>query len=99
MSLRLSPDEAWEFLKFLLSDEISLWATETNTIPYATDAAVASLAESDDPILSQIPAMLTQDPEHNLMLDPTPEFELLRAFRANVAILEKCLYFFGHIES
>jgi hypothetical protein len=51
---------------------------------------VASLAESDDPILSQIPAMLTQDPEHNLMLDPTPEFELLHrtfveAFQAVMA--------------
>ena len=35
----------------------------------------------DDPILKQIPAMLNGDPQHNLFLLPTPDFEKLhRAF-------------------
>ena len=70
-------EQAWEYIKFVLSDEISLWLTETATIPFATKAVFSSFKTSTDPILSQIPAMLNQDSEHNLMLNPTPEFVLL----------------------
>ena len=82
-------DEAWEFIKFLLSDEITVWLTEKNNLPYATTAAFGSLEESDSPILSQIPAMLTQDPEHNLQLEALPEQETLH--REFVAMLQEVL--------
>ena len=73
--------EAWEFIKFLLSDETSVYLTKAKSIPFATKAAINSLQTSDDPILKQIPAMLTGDPQHNLFLLPTPDFEKLhRAF-------------------
>jgi len=73
--------EAWEFVKFLLSDETSIYLTKAKSIPFATKAAIASLQTSDDPILKQIPAMLNGDPQHNLFLLPTPDFEKLhRAF-------------------
>ena len=73
--------EAWEFIKYLLSDETSIYLTKAKSIPFATKAAVQSLADSQDPILKQIPAMLTGDPTHNLFLAPTPDFEKLhRAF-------------------
>jgi multiple sugar transport system substrate-binding protein len=83
-------EEAWKFLKFLLSDETTLWMTQQVSIPFGSKAAVAALSNSDDPILKQIPAMLTQDPEHNLVLLPTPEFEKLHgafveAFQAVMA--------------
>jgi multiple sugar transport system substrate-binding protein len=69
--------EAWTFLKFLLSDETTLWMTQQVTIPFGSKAAVASLSKSDDLILKEIPAMLTNDPAHNLVLLPTPEYEKL----------------------
>jgi multiple sugar transport system substrate-binding protein len=83
-------DEAWQFIKFLLSDETTLYLTEKVSIPFGSKAAVASLSKSDDLILKQIPAMLNQDPEHNLVLLPTPEFEKLHgafveAFQAVMA--------------
>ena len=47
----------------------------------ATVSGTVRLADSQDPILKQIPAMLTGDPTHNLFLAPTPDFEKLhRAF-------------------
>ena len=82
-------DEAWEFIKFLLSDEITVWLTEKNNIPYATKAAFASIEESDSPILREIPAMLTQDPEHNLQLEALPEQETLH--REFIAMLQEVL--------
>jgi multiple sugar transport system substrate-binding protein len=69
--------EAWEFLKFLLSDDVSVFLTKKVSIPFGTKAAIASLASSDDPILRQIPPMLNGDPEHNIFLAPTPDFERL----------------------
>ncbi len=69
--------EAWEFIKFLLSDETSIYLTKAKSIPFATKAAIASLSSSDDPILKQIPAMLNGDPTHNLSILPTPDFEKL----------------------
>ncbi len=73
--------EAWEFIKFLLSEENTIALTKAKSIPFATKAAIASLESSEDPILREIPQMLNGDPEHNLFLLPTPDFEKLhRAF-------------------
>jgi multiple sugar transport system substrate-binding protein len=70
-------EEAWEFIKFLLSDEITLWLTEELGTPYATQASFDSLADLDDPVLSQVPAMMNADPESNLFEVVTPETNLL----------------------
>lgn len=70
-------EEAWEFIKYMLSDEVSLALTEQVGLPFATQAVIDSLTTSDDPILSQIPAMLTQDPAHNFFTIPVPEQETL----------------------
>jgi len=69
--------EAWEFIKFLLSDEVAVEMTKKVGIPFATKAALATLEGSDDPILGKIPAMMNQDPAHNFFLLPVPEQETL----------------------
>jgi ABC-type glycerol-3-phosphate transport system substrate-binding protein len=69
--------EAWEFIKFLLNEENTVYLTKKLSIPFGTKAAIASLANSDDPILHQIPPMLNGDPTHNIFLAPTPDFERL----------------------
>jgi multiple sugar transport system substrate-binding protein len=69
--------EAWEFIKFLLSDETTVALTKQLSIPFATKAAIGSLTNSEDPILSKIPQMLNGDPDHNLVIAPTPDFERL----------------------
>jgi multiple sugar transport system substrate-binding protein len=69
--------EAWEFIKFLLSEENTLYLTKKLSIPFGTNAAIASLKGSDDPILREIPQMLNGGPTHNLFLAPTPDFERL----------------------
>ncbi len=69
-------EETWEFLQYLLSSDVAKMMTEATSIPYATkDIFSDVLPNSTDPILSQIPAMLTQDPDHNYFLHPIPEFE------------------------
>ena len=78
-------DAAWQFIKYLLSEEVSLKMTETAGIPFATNAAVASLEGSDDPILMHIPAMM-QDAEHNLTIQPIPETEKLHNALANAFV-------------
>lgn len=70
-------EEAWEFIKFLLSDETTVWMTEQTSVSFATKAAIASMSESDDPILRQIPAMMIQDPEHNLFLEPMGDWNMM----------------------
>ncbi len=69
--------EAWEFIKFLLSDENTVALTKQLSIPFGTKAAIGSLTNSQDPILSKIPQMLNGDPDHNIFLAPTPDFERL----------------------
>ena len=64
-------DEAWTFIKFLMSDETSLWMADQVSVSYATKAAFASFADLDDPILKEVPAMMNGDPDHNLFLSPT----------------------------
>jgi len=70
-------DAAWKFIKFLLSEEISKHMTETVGLPFATKAAVAMLADSDNPILKEIPAMMNAEPENNLFIAPVPDTERL----------------------
>jgi multiple sugar transport system substrate-binding protein len=69
--------EAWEFIRFLLSDENTVALTKQLSIPFGTKAAIGSLTNSQDPILSKIPQMLNGDPDHNIFLAPTPDFERL----------------------
>lgn len=69
--------EAWQFIKFLLSDEVAVDMTKKVGIPFATKAALATLEGSDDPILGKIPAMMHQDPAHNFFTQPVPEQETL----------------------
>ncbi len=70
-------DAAWQFVQFLLSEEISTHMTETVGLPFATSAAVALLETSDNPILREIPTMMNADPEHNLFIAPVPDSERL----------------------
>jgi len=75
-------EEAWEFFKYIYSDEVSLKMTETVSLLWATNAAVDSLADSDDPMLSQVPAFANQDPENNILFAPLPEAsKLIDAFQ------------------
>lgn len=70
-------DAAMQFIKFLLSEEISTHMTETAGLPFATKAAIAMLEGSDNPILKEIPPMMNADPENNLFIAPVPETERL----------------------
>ena len=69
-------EEAWKFIDFLLSDEGSIYMSEQTSVTYATKANFARFAEMDDPILSEVPPMLNQDPEHNLFFAPTADFSV-----------------------
>jgi ABC-type glycerol-3-phosphate transport system substrate-binding protein len=67
-------DEAWQFIKWLLSDDITKEMTKNSGIWHASNAAFDKVVKtSDSPILKQLPAMLAQDPKHNLFLNPIPE--------------------------
>lgn len=70
-------DAAMEFVKFLLSEEISTHMTQKVGLPFATDAAIALLEGSDNPILREIPPMMNKDPGHNLFIAPIPDTERL----------------------
>lgn len=70
-------DAAWQFIKFLLSDENSVYLTEKTGVPFATKAAMDSITTSQNPILKEIPAMLNQDPAANFFTTPIPEQETL----------------------
>ena len=71
-------EEAWEFFKYIYSDEVSLHMTKTVSLLWATNAAVDSLAESDDPMLRYIPDFANQDPDNNILFSPLPEAQKLR---------------------
>jgi ABC-type glycerol-3-phosphate transport system substrate-binding protein len=70
--------EAWEFLRYLYSDDVSVNMTKKVSLVWATRAAVASLDVSDDPMLKQIPSFANQDPEHNVLWPALPENTTLR---------------------
>lgn len=69
-------EEAWKFIDFLMSDEISIWLSEQTSVSFATKANFERFESLDDPILKEIPAMLLQDPEHNLFFAPTADFSV-----------------------
>lgn len=69
-------EEAWMFLEHMLSADAAVKLTSAMGYPYASTVVFDEvLPTSDDPILREIPAMLTQDPEHNYFLQPIPEYE------------------------
>lgn len=61
-----NPDQATTFLKYLYSDQVSTNMTKVVSLPWATNAGMASLKGSDDPILKYIPDFANQDSEHNV---------------------------------
>lgn len=69
-------EEAWKFIEFLLSDEGSIYMSEQTSVTYATKANFARFGEMDNPILKEVPPMLSQDPEHNLFFAPTADFSV-----------------------
>lgn len=66
-------EAVWEFFKYIYSDEVSVELTSSIGYPISTKAAMASLDSSDNPMLKQIPAMASQDPEHNIGSPVLPE--------------------------
>ena len=71
-------DEAWEFMKFLYSDEIAQRLTdEIMGAPVPTKAVMASLRESDNPVMREVPDLFAQDPDYNIQQPVLPNMEKL----------------------
>ncbi|GIK37297.1 MAG: sugar ABC transporter substrate-binding protein [Chloroflexota bacterium] len=70
-------EAAWEFVKYLYSDEVSVDMTQKVSLLWGTNAAVESLKGSDDPLLANVPDFANQDPEHNVLFPVLPEAEKL----------------------
>jgi ABC-type glycerol-3-phosphate transport system substrate-binding protein len=66
-------EEAWEFLKYLYSDDVAVKMTQTVSLPWATKAALASLEGSEDPLLRYVPEFANQDPDANVLFPVLPE--------------------------
>jgi len=69
-------EEAWKFIDFLLSDEATIWMSEQTSVSFATKANFERFESMDDPILKEMPAMLTQDPDNNIFFAPTVDFSV-----------------------
>ena len=71
-------DEAWEFIKFLYSDEIAQRLTdEIMGAPVPTKAVMASLRDSDNPVMREVPDLFAQDPDYNIQQPVLPNMEKL----------------------
>ena len=70
-------EAAWEFLKYLYSDDVAVKMTETVSLPWATKAALASLEGSEDPLLRYVPDFANQDPDSNVLFPVLPEASAL----------------------
>jgi ABC-type glycerol-3-phosphate transport system substrate-binding protein len=70
--------EAWEFMKYLLSKDVSINMTKKVSLVWATKASVDSLQTTDDPVLRQVPAILNTDPQHNIIYPNLPNMEKLQ---------------------
>ena len=71
-------EEAWEFMKFLYSDEIAQRLTdEIMGAPVPTKAVMASLRESDNPVMREVPDLFAQDPDYNIQQPVLPNMEKL----------------------
>jgi multiple sugar transport system substrate-binding protein len=69
-------EEAWKFIDFLMSDEATTWMSEQTSVSFATKANFERFGALDDPILKEMPAMLTQDPDNNIFFAPTVDFSV-----------------------
>jgi multiple sugar transport system substrate-binding protein len=70
--------EAWQFIKFLYSDEIASRLTdEIMGAPVPTKAVMASLKESDNPVMREVPDLFAQDPDFNIQQPVLPNMEKL----------------------
>jgi multiple sugar transport system substrate-binding protein len=70
--------EAWEFMKYLLSKDVSINMTKKVSLVWATKASVDSLKTTDDPVLRQVPAILEADPTHSIIYPNLPNMEKLQ---------------------
>ena len=71
-------EEAWEFIKFLYSDEIASRLTDDIMgAPVPTKAVMASLKESDNPVMREVPDLFAQDPDFNIQQPVLPNMEKL----------------------
>ena len=70
--------EAWEFMKYLLSKDVSVNMTKKVSLVWATKASVDSLKTTDDPVLKQVPAILEADPQHSIIYPNLPNMEKLQ---------------------
>jgi multiple sugar transport system substrate-binding protein len=66
-------EAAWRFMRYLYSRPASVQMTKTISLPWATRAAMASLAGSADPILRYVPDFASQDTRNNLVFPVLPE--------------------------
>jgi ABC-type glycerol-3-phosphate transport system substrate-binding protein len=66
-------EAAWRFMRYLYSRPASVQMTKTISLPWATKAAMASLAGSADPILRYVPDFASQDTRNNLVFPVLPE--------------------------
>jgi multiple sugar transport system substrate-binding protein len=69
-------EQAWEFFKWIYSDQVSVKWANTLSLVFATKAATASLSTSDNPMLRRIPEF-SQDETHNVSYPVLPEAEKL----------------------
>ena len=75
-------EEAWEFMKYMYSDEVSTEFAKTVAYVWATKAGLEWLKDTQDPFLKVVPTLLNQDPEHNVLFPVLPEgMKLLDAFK------------------
>ena len=73
-------EEAYLFLKHLMSDEVADRMLEHNKLAWATDYAFAQLATSDDQVLNKLPLMAANDPDNNYSGVPLPNNAQLNDF-------------------
>ncbi len=78
-----NPGIAWEFFKHLISDEVALMMTEEVKTPWANKKAFSSPVYDEDPLLKQIPVMLSRPGGQPLPF--VPELgDLINSFGENV---------------
>ena len=75
-------EEAWEFLKYLYSKEVSVDFAKQIGYVWATKAGMSWLEDSDHPLMKMVPGMANQDAENNVLYPVMPEAEkLVEAFK------------------
>ncbi|MGR3304117.1 MAG: ABC transporter substrate-binding protein [Candidatus Scalindua sp.] len=75
-------EEAWEFLKYLYSEEVSVDFAQQIGYVWATKAGISWLEDSDHPMMKMVPGMANQDADNNVLYPVLPENEkLVEAFK------------------